>query len=260
MKIGVFDSGVGGLTVLSHLLPLPAQYIYIGDNKNAPYGNRSSHEIISLTSRLTSFLKDKNVSLYVSACNSISSQDTRELLHRQCIDLNQYIDMVSATRAHLNTVKYFASKVLIWATKATIETGVYQDIFSEKKIKYIPLVSEHLAEAIEKGDIDSTKKEIEICVTNIKRYGITHVFFGCTHFPHVKGLLNDALKSKGIIGIEYIDPALFVRDEVVHRIKNTREVISSQLEIYTTKNVSGYDTYRKRLEGGRSASITEIRI
>lgn len=260
MKIGVFDSGVGGLTVLSHLLPLPAQYVYIGDNINAPYGNKASQEIISLTSRLISFLKEKNVSLYVSACNSISAQNTRELLRTHQIDSNQYIDMVSATRAHIDLTGYSAPKVLIWATKATIEASVYQDIFFKKKIQYIPHISESLAQAIEKGDVDSAQREIDAAVVQIKINSITHVFFGCTHFPHIKGLLSDALRKEGVLSVEYIDPALFVREEVIQRLVTTHEVTSSQLEIYTTRKVPGYDAYCKTLECGQSVSITEISI
>jgi glutamate racemase len=260
MRIGIFDSGIGGLTVLSKLLSASTEYVYIGDNIHAPYGNKTSSEILSLTSRMLSFLASKDVGLYISACNSISAQDTRELLSKLCVDASLYIDMVSATRAHLRSESYTKSKVLIWATKATVLTNVYQDIFSDKGIEYIPLTSEHLAQAIETGDMDACMREINTCVAYIKKHYITHVFFGCTHFPHIERRLSDKLKEEGILNIEYIDPAHFVRKEVMKRLNYPEKVLGGRIEIYTTKNVPGYDKYIQSLEEGVHANIIEISI
>ncbi|NLA25247.1 MAG: glutamate racemase, partial [Bacteroidales bacterium] len=70
--IGVFDSGIGGLTVLKSLQELMPQenFVYLGDNKNAPYGNKASEEIINLSNKCTEFLISKSAKIIVVACNT----------------------------------------------------------------------------------------------------------------------------------------------------------------------------------------------
>ncbi len=73
--IGVFDSGFGGITVLKELLKLMPNenYIYLGDNKNIPYGDKSKKEIVELSSKMVEFLINKNCKILVIACNTISA-------------------------------------------------------------------------------------------------------------------------------------------------------------------------------------------
>lgn len=246
--IGVFDSGLGGLSVLKELVKShPSEYIYIGDSLRAPYGNKSKEELLSHTKELINFLLEKGCDIFVSACNSLSSLDTDNLLTELNIKKENYIDMVSATRKNVEKDFDEKSKVLIYATVATIRSGSYQDVF--KMYNTETLASQNLASAIEKGDQIIIDEEIDLLIDKVISNNISHLFLGCTHYPLIEDYLEKRLNG---LSIKIINPAKYVASEL-----SSFKSGKNNLEIYTTKLNEMWNERIKEFDG---ASLKEIII
>jgi glutamate racemase len=220
IRIGVFDSGVGGITVLKELVEvMPAEYFYIGDTLRAPYGNKSKEELLAYTKELLSFLQKKNSDLFISACNSLSTLDVAPLLEELGIKKEQYFDMtmfaevVAATLAHDATL-------LVYATEATVRSGVYQNVF--KNFSPEVLASTNLARAIEDKHEIEIDEEVDKLLDYVLERGISHVFLGCTHYPLIEEYLEKRFFG---IGVTFINPATSIK-EVLKEVKGGELAVS----------------------------------
>lgn len=188
--IGVFDSGFGGLTILKEFLnQLPEyDYIYLGDNARAPYGNKSEGVIFNYTKEAVDFLFKGGAELIIVACNTASAEALRKI-QKEILPLNYpfkrvlgVIIPVAETVAELKP-----SCVGIIGTKATIESGAYdaeiKKIFKEPKIYsqacplLVPLIEEGWAEKAE------TRKILKKYLRPLKEKRIDALILGCTHYP-----------------------------------------------------------------------------
>jgi glutamate racemase len=213
IKIGVFDSGVGGLTVLKELVEvMPAEYFYIGDTLRAPYGNKSKEELLLYTKELLLFLQKKNVDLFISACNSLSTLDVAPLLNELGITKEQYFDMTMFAEVVATRLKSDA-KLLVYATEATVRSGVYQNVF--KDISTEVLASSNLARAIEGADEIEIDEEVDVLLDFVLEHKITHVFLGCTHYPLIEEYLDKRFLGTDVI---FINPATYIK-EVLKEVK-----------------------------------------
>ena len=124
MRVGVFDSGIGGLTVLKKLkekYPLN-DYIYVGDNLNVPYGIKSKKELLKLSIDIIEFLINKKVDVIVIACGTVSSNVYKELKEKYKIKI---IDIITPTINYLKKSNY--KNILVFATKATINSHIFKN-------------------------------------------------------------------------------------------------------------------------------------
>lgn len=246
-RIGVFDSGLGGLTVLKQLSTShKADYIYVGDSLRAPYGNKSKEELLSHTKELINFLKNKGCNIFVSACNSLSSLDTDKILTELEIKKENYIDMVSATRKNVDRGLKQNSKILIYATVATINSGSYQEVF--KMYDTETLTSQNLAYAIEVNNFLMIEKEADLLVEKIKENNINVLFLGCTHYPLIEEYLEKRLNG---LTVKIINPAKYVVDEIpnIGSDKNNIEIYTTKLnEIWEEKIMEFEDTLLREIK------------
>lgn len=211
--LGIFDSGVGGLSVYTEVRKhTSADILYFGDCARAPYGNRSESEIVDFIKEIVLHLQAEGVTHFVSACNSMSVLTTKKLLQDMGIPEKQYLDMVSAV-----TMIPFEkeSHVLIIGTKATIASDVYQSILNDKKISYEVFSPYLLAGDIEKGDheaiISSIKEIIEFAVNG----KATHILYACTHYPLVNDMFTrEALRFLPSWTGVFVDPAHYIAESV----------------------------------------------
>ncbi|MCE9541626.1 hypothetical protein K8R03_03675 [Candidatus Kaiserbacteria bacterium] len=143
--IGVFDSGVGGLTVLKAMRDVypSIDVVYFGDTKNAPYGKKSGAELSALTVAGIRFLLDHGATTLVSACNSVSASLAVSLYDVLSIKSTQLIEMVGPT---VSAFKGSSERVALCATTATIESGMYQNAFLG--CTHYPLVMESFRHAV----------------------------------------------------------------------------------------------------------------
>ncbi len=201
--IGIFDSGVGGLTVLSALKKrLPSvDVVYFGDTKHAPYGGKSREELTTLTIEAIRILAREKATSILSACNSVSASLAVSLFDAMALPPERLIEMVGPTVAHF---RESSERVLLCATEATIRSEVYQNAFRMigKEVHMLALPA--LAGAIERG---VSREEIESIIRSgfegIDTNAYDTVVLACTHYPLVQDVFKDVLGSS----LSVYDPA-----------------------------------------------------
>lgn len=207
--IGVFDSGVGGLTVLKAMREAypSIDVVYFGDTKNSPYGLRSKEDLAQLAVNGTRFLLDKKVSAIVCACNSVSvsmALSIHDILSTQHLPI---IEMVGPCVSHF---KDSDERVLLVATKATIESGMYQNTFRMigKDIQAVAIPE--LASAIEAGEpVEKIEEYIRTALAGIDPNSYDTLVLGCTHYPLAIESFRKVIGDKRIF-----DPAVAVAERV----------------------------------------------
>lgn len=184
--IGVFDSGVGGISVLGELISyMPEEdYVYFGDSKNAPYGNKSASEVRELTLKNIKILADMGAKAIVVACNtatSIAINDLREIYDMPVIGIEPAIKPAAEYKE--NPV------ILCMATAVTVHEKKFSELVSHfsDKATVIPLACRELAALVESGEIHS-EKTVKYLKKLLAPYigKIDAIVLGCTHYPFVK--------------------------------------------------------------------------
>ncbi|MCG2792231.1 MAG: glutamate racemase [Weeksellaceae bacterium] len=192
--IGIFDSGVGGLTVakeIKRLLP-NEDLIYFGDTKHLPYGEKSREAIVGYATKITQFLLDKNCKAIVVACNSA----TANALHEIQDLVAERVPVIDVINPVAEKVAYeIHNNVGVIATKATVNSGLYKKSIRKhnKFIKVDELATPLLVPAIEEGfkNHPITHSIIYNYLSNNKLKNIETLILGCTHYP----LLIDEIKQ-----------------------------------------------------------------
>lgn len=193
--IGVFDSGVGGISVLRELVALMPNenYIFYGDSKNAPYGTKSLEEVQRLTCQDAEYLMDQGVKALVVACNTATSAAIQILRER-------YPDMpVIGIEPALKPAVLAKEnpRVLVMATPMTLREEKFRLLMEkyETKAQILPLPCPGLVEFVERGELES--KELEAFLRRLfieyQEQPVDCVVLGCTHYPFVKGMIQKVL-------------------------------------------------------------------
>ena len=195
--IGVFDSGLGGLTVARAIIDqLPGESIlYVGDNARGPYGPRSLAEVRSFTLEILDQLVDAGVKVIVIACNTASSATLRDARERYEIPVLEVIQpavrrAVSATRS---------GRVGVIGTTATIDSGAYLDSFAAAPQLVITSVAcPAFVEFVERGETSGpiiTKIAREYLQPLIEA-DVDTLVLGCTHYPLLTGVISYVMGDK----------------------------------------------------------------
>ena len=191
MKIGVFDSGLGGINVLKELLKMypNEEYIYIGDNKNLPYGTKTKDQLLLLASNMIDYLIKEGVNIIFIACGTVSSTIYEELKEKYRVPI---VSIVNTTVTKINSLNL--DEIAVLATPNTINSHIFKNNLNCKKVleiscdKFVPLIE---------GDLDSKFKNlyIEQYLKEIKKERIKNIILGCTHYPllveDIKNYLGD---------------------------------------------------------------------
>lgn len=253
-KIGVFDSGVGGLTVLKGLQEaLPEEtFIYIGDNLHSPYGEKTHEQLLKYTADIVTFFIKQDVKMIVLACNTTSCvvlEDLRRLFPQ--------VPLLGVTEATCEMVKQNdLKKVLIMATKATITSQAYQKRIGESRT--IGLACPSLVPLIENG---APTSEIEDALHELLDEPLKEcdsIVLGCTHYPIVAPQIHklfpqhqlysssDAIVDEVKMYLENHDAkSLHKGKSVVYTTGDLYKFIQSAQAFFDFKN---YDVQRLELE------------
>lgn len=205
MKVGVFDSGVGGITVLHELERSlqGAQFVYLGDTANVPYGPKSPAQIRKLSEDCARILKQKRVDLVVVACNTASSlalDSIRSVMGKVPV-IGVVEPGVEAALAELSQLARPAP-VLVLATRATVRSGVYGERLRARSCQVIEQACPLLVPMIEEGWVDHP-----ILHQTIREYVASHVqdsppgvaLLGCTHYPWIQSAFARAMPGWSIV-------------------------------------------------------------
>ena len=211
--IGIFDSGIGGLTVassISELLP-NEQIIYFGDTQHLPYGIKSFKRIKEYCSKIVKFLLDKNCKAIVIACNSASAAaylTINQQVQKKALVFN-VIDPVIDYIKNTNTIKH----VGVIGTNATIDSNVYTNKIKSVRndVNVSSLATPLLATLIEENSEKIfTKGILNSYLKNQKLTGIDSLILGCTHYPLISQKIDAFFNSK----IEIINSIDHVKKEI----------------------------------------------
>jgi glutamate racemase len=207
--IGIFDSGVGGLTVANAIKQiLPGEsLVYFGDTAHLPYGDKSAESIRYYSNRITQFLLDHDAKVVLVACNSASAS-AFDYLKEEFQGKTILIDVIDPVVDYLATRNF--KKVGIIGTKRTISSGTYERKISEKSqsVNVVSLATPLLVPMIEEGFIfdDISNAIIRTYLSNDSLTGIEALILGCTHYPIIKNQISKIFN----FNVEVIDSARLV--------------------------------------------------
>ncbi|MFH1429512.1 MAG: glutamate racemase [Candidatus Margulisiibacteriota bacterium] len=204
--IGIYDSGIGGLSVLNEIKKqLPNEsVVYYGDTMHLPYGDKSQEEILVYNTHIFALLIEQNCKMVISACNTSSS-----LALDTMTELYPYMPTVGLIRpgslAALNTTKN--KKIGVIATKATILSNSYKNTIQQfsSAVEVQQVACPAFVPLIESGNLNSPEM-----LSAVKRYiaqlhGIDTLILGCTHYPLLEPILKTIPKLESV---SFIDPAV----------------------------------------------------
>ena len=204
--IGVFDSGIGGLTVLREIInAVPSEStIYFGDNSRAPYGTKSKSTIIRYSLQNMKFLESKDVKMIVVACNTASAYAYEELKARAKVPVVEVVTPGAdeACRATRN------GRIGIIATKGTISTGVYKAAVEKraeelgmKDIEIFQQACPLFVSLAEEGwwDTEITRLTAEEYLKPLKDAGVDTLVMACTHYPLLSKVIGEVMGEKVIL-------------------------------------------------------------
>jgi glutamate racemase len=218
--IGVFDSGVGGLTVLRALADtLPGEeFIYLGDTARLPYGTKSNEVIIRYSRENTEFLLAKGIKLLIVACNTSSAVALDAIAGATMVPVVGVIE--PGARAAVTASR--SGKIGVIGTEATIASGAYTrtiqrmrpeaEIYTRACPLLVPLVEEGWTE----GEI--AERTVAHYLESLKRSGIDTLLLGCTHYP----LLTDLFRRELGPGVRVIDSATATAAAARERLRALR--------------------------------------
>ena len=239
--IGVFDSGIGGLTVLREIWKaVPGENtIYFGDNSRSPYGTKSRSTIIRYSLQNMKFLESKNVKMIVIACNTASAYAFEELKNRAGVPVVEVVTPGAdvACRATKN------GRIGIIATKGTISTGVYKKAVEKraeelgmKDIEIFQQACPLFVSLAEEGwwDTEVTRLTAEEYLKPLKEAGVDTLVMACTHYPLLSKVIKEIMGDDVVIINTGEATAKFVKDLLSREGTSSEGNINPVREFYTS--------------------------
>ena len=248
--IGIFDSGLGGLTILKTLSKaLPKEnLIYFGDTVNTPYGSKSKAAITRFSLDIARFLEQQGVKLIVVACNTASALALAELQKKISVPVIGVIEpgALAAARSTQN------GRVAVLATEATVHSKAYPLALQrlDKRIRAFQRACPMFVPLIEEGWTHKSAGPLIVqdYLAPVARCGADTVILGCTHYPVIKRLIAQTLGKK----IHLVDSADVVAEEVKTRLTRTDRLNPrgrGSLKIYASDDPARFKRLAKHILG-----------
>jgi glutamate racemase len=249
LPIGVFDSGVGGLSILKELQGrLPNEsYIFFADQKNVPYGGKTKEELVALTFKIMEFLTAQKIKLAVVACNTASCHALEELREAFPIPI---VGVVPAIKPAVEQTK--TGKIALISTPATAKSSYVTELINKyaNNVEVLRIGCAGLEDVVETGQLHGprTYELLNKYVLPLKQEGIDHVVLGCTHYPFLKEEIATILGPE----VTLIDSgkAVALRVEYLlneHNLKSSLDKPSNQF--FTNKDADDFSRVASELLG-----------
>ena len=217
MRVGVFDSGIGGLTILKSLLENHPnnEYIYFGDTLNIPYGEMTNDQLKDLSDKIIRFLISKKVDMIVIACGTISSSIYDEIKNKYDVPI---YDIINPITNQLKKLKI--KKALLIATDKTIESKKFEEKLKSANMELYTQACPKFVPIIEHKSKDLLEIELGEYLYQYKNLDIEVVIPGCTHYPIISGEIADYLNVDildiGLIVAKSLDIEYSINDLKVY--------------------------------------------
>ncbi len=242
--VGVFDSGVGGLTVvnkLRHLLP-HEDIVYLGDTRRNPYGIRTREEILSFTREIIAFLAGQHVKLIAFACNTATATAYDTVVNETDIPL---LGMSRGIKTAKDTTT--EKRIAVFATPLTIANHIHKKE-AEKTDPFLTIVEQpcaSLAGLIERGKLDGPeiREAVRDDVAPVLKARVDTAIFGCTHYPFVRHIFEEFCGES----VVFVDPA--------HETALQTLAVLKKKNLLNTQRRPGYLHLCFTAEAGRGAAL-----
>lgn len=243
--IGVFDSGVGGLTVahaIKQILP-GESLVYFGDTAHLPYGDKSEESIRYYSEKITQFLLDHNSKVVLIACNSASAS-AFESLKAQFRDKTILIDVIDPVVKYLSTRNY--KKIGVIGTKRTISSGTYEKKINQSSpdTSVISMATPLLVPMIEEGFIfdDISNAIIRAYLSGQSLAGIEALILGCTHYPIIKNQISKIFN----FNVDVVDSGRIV-SQIVREALEKKNLLNDTGKVKDSFFISDYTPYFEKI-------------
>ena len=216
--IGVFDSGVGGISVLRELVALMPNenFIFYGDSKNAPYGTKTLEEVRKLTLADAEYLRSRNVKALVVACNTATSAAIHILREKYQKEI-PVIGIEPALKPAVSVKEN--SRVLVMATPMTLREKKFHNLMQkfQDQAEIISLPCPGLVEFVERGELsgEALERFLKNLFAPYQERKVDAVVLGCTHYPLVRKTIQKVLGS----GVAVFDGGAGTARETLHKLK-----------------------------------------
>ncbi len=193
--IGIFDSGIGGLTVMAEIIKaLPdEEMIYFGDLARTPYGSKSKETVIKFSCEIAQFLISQGVKAIVVACNTASASALEELRQKVAVPVIGVILPGAQKAAEVTQTK----RIGVIATRSTVATGAYVKAIQshDSQIHVVSQPCPLFVPLVEEGWLNHvvTKKIAEEYLFPLKANKIDTLILGCTHYPFLRDVIHDVM-------------------------------------------------------------------
>jgi len=242
MRVGVFDSGAGGLTVAKSLIenPIFNEIIYYGDTARVPYGTKDSNTIIRYSLEAIEFFNNFNVDILITACNTVSAYGLDSMRDKAKYPVYGVIE--PGILALSKKIEDKDAKILIIATRATINSSKYQNELKELGYKNIDaLQTGMLVPIVEEGILSGPVLDemLKYYFKNIDTPDA--IILGCTHFPLIADAISSYFNNKPLL--------IHSGDAIVEYLQDknyTTKTLKPKIDIYASDNVDSLREIAKK--------------
>lgn len=247
LSIGIFDSGLGGLSIfkqITKILPNEST-IYLADSLNSPYGEKSKEEIINLSIKNTELLLELGCKVIVVACNTATTNAISVLREKYEVP---FIGIEPATKPAALRTK--SGKIGVLATKGTLKSELFLSTSNQFRdgLEIIETEGEHIVRLIEKGQLEETKPLLEKYLLPMIREGVDNIVLGCTHYPFLIPIIKQIISDK----ITIIDSgeAVAKQTKKVLEDENLLNIDGNETShiFYTNNDVQILDDFLKKID------------
>jgi len=261
-SIGIFDSGVGGLTVLKEVVKaLPQEdIIYFGDTARFPYGTKSPETVVRYSLEIASFLIKRDIKLLVVACNTASAVSLESLQSHLSIPIVGVIE--PGARRAVSTTK--SGKVGVIGTEGTIRSSAYAKAIKRlnPEVEVITRACPLFVPLAEEGwtDNEVAKLTARTYLAGLKEEGIDTLVLGCTHYPILKGTIAEVMGT----GVHLVDSGEETARSVAEILRSKGllrpSTESGNHHYFVTDVPAGFVRVGNRLLGGRLGDVYQINL
>jgi len=260
--IGIFDSGVGGLTVLKEVeKALPQEdTIYLGDTARVPYGTKSPETVTRYSTEITSFLVSRDIKLLVVACNTASACALETLKKHFSIPIVGVIEPGARRAASVTRT----GKVGVIGTEGTIRTSAYTKAIKRinPEIEVVTRACPLFVPLAEEGWIDNevTRMVADIYLGGLKNQGVDTLVLGCTHYPILKKTIGESMGE----GVQLVDSAEETARTVAEILRNSSLLRPASEKgnhhYFVTDVPAGFIKVGNRFLGGALGDVHQVSL
>lgn len=262
--IGIFDSGVGGLTVARAIIDqLPHEsLIYIGDTANTPYGPKPLATVRALALEVMDRLVDEGVKMLVIACNSASAAVLRDARERYTIRRGLPVVEVIVPAARRAVAATRSGKVGVIGTRATIESRAYEDAFAVAQgLALTSQACPDFVELVEAG-VTSGPEVLDVAhryLDPVRDAGVDTLVLGCTHYPLLTGAISYVMGDGVTLVSSAEETAKDVyRTLVAHGLERSRDAGAPVHRFMATGDADGFSVLARRFLGPEVGTVESV--